>query len=223
VSVLQFDCHFAYPGGFELDLAFEVDKGVTALVGPSGTGKTTTLHLIAGLLAPRMSRPPGARRGRIVLNGRVLDDASAGVRVPPHRRHVGLVFQDYQLFPHLTVEANLRYGERRRGLARVGLPHLIEVLELGPLLGRYPASLSGGQKQRVALGRAIASDPEILLLDEPVSALDEELKDSIVRYLVRTLQEYPLPTLLVTHDASTRAALASSIVPMPLPVRRMTS
>ena len=215
MSVLLFDCRFAYPGGFELDLAFEAGDGVTALVGPSGSGKTTTLHLIAGLLAPQLDRPSKTRCGRIVLNGRVLDDTSAGVRVPPHRRHVGLVFQDYQLFPHLTVEANLRYGQRRRGRSRVGLPHLVEVLELGPLLGRYPASLSGGQKQRLALGRAIASDPEILLLDEPVSALDEDLKSSVIGYLTRTLAEYPLPTLLVTHDEPTRAALASAVVRMP--------
>lgn len=215
MSVLLFDCRFAYPGGFELDLAFELDRGVTALVGPSGSGKTTTLHLIAGLLAPRPARPPETKTSRIILNGRPLDAPAAGIRVAAHRRHVGLVFQDYQLFPHLTVEANLRYGQRRRGQSRVALPHLVEVLELGPLLGRYPASLSGGQKQRVALGRAIASDPEILLLDEPVSALDEELKSSVIGYLTRTLGEYPLPTLLVTHDEPTRAALASSMVRMP--------
>jgi molybdate transport system ATP-binding protein len=207
MSVLEFDCRFSYPGGFALQLAFQADEGVTALVGPSGSGKTTTLHLIAGLLAPAP--------GRIVLRGNSLVDTRLGVRVAPHRRRIGLVFQEYRLFPHLTVEGNLRYGYQRRPGARIDLGHLIEVLELGSLLGRSPATLSGGQKQRVALGRALASDPELLLLDEPVSALDNALKASVLQYLLRIRAEYPLPTLLVTHDEATRETLEARIVSMP--------
>lgn len=207
MSLLEFDCRFCYPGGFALQLAFQADEGVTALVGPSGSGKTTTLHLIAGLLEPAT--------GRIALRGKPLIDAKAGVRLPPHRRRIGLVFQEYQLFPHLTVEENLRYGYQRRPGARIDLVHLIEVLELGSLLGRSPATLSGGQKQRVALGRALASDPDILLLDEPVSALDNALKASVLQYLLRIRAEYPLPTLLVTHDEATREILRATSVTMP--------
>ena len=207
MSVLEFHCGFSYPGGFALQFAFEADEGVTALVGPSGSGKTTTLHLIAGLLNPA--------QGRIALRGKPLVDTHGGFRVPPHRRRIGLVFQEYQLFPHLTVEGNLRYGYERRPGGRLDLVHLIEVLELGSLLARFPATLSGGQKQRVALGRALASDPELLLLDEPVSALDNALKASVLQYLLRIREEYPIPMLLVTHDESTRETLGARIVSMP--------
>ncbi len=208
MSLLEFDCRFSYPDGFALQLAFQADEGVTALVGPSGSGKTTTLHLIAGLLDPNS--------GRIALRGKPLIDTRAGLRLPPHRRRIGLVFQEYQLFPHLTVEENLQYGYQRRPGARIDLPHLIEVLELGSLLGRSPATLSGGQKQRVALGRALASDPELLLLDEPVSALDSTLKASVLQYLLRIRAEYPHPTLLVTHDEATREILGAKSVAMPV-------
>lgn len=207
MATLAVDCHFRYPAGFELSIAFEIEHGLTALVGPSGSGKTTTLHLIAGLLRPD--------RGRISLGERVLFDSAARVDVPTQRRRVGLVYQDYQLFPHITVEANLRYGLRRNPASKFDFSHLVQVLELSPLLGRYPSTLSGGQKQRVALGRAIAANPAVLLLDEPVSALDDELKASVLAFLLRVLNEYPIPTLLVTHDQRSLEKLAAPVISMP--------
>jgi molybdate transport system ATP-binding protein len=205
MSILQFDCRFAYPAGFELELKFEIGSGITALSGPSGCGKTTTLHLIAGILKPDA--------GRIALGEQTLFDSDRRINLPIHRRRVGLVFQDYQLFPHLTVEGNLRYGAARRTVKpTLNLGRLIDVLQLAPLLKRFPGTLSGGQRQRVALGRAIASEPAILLLDEPVSALDATLKSEIVRYLSDTLGEFPIPTLLVTHDQHVIQSLRADIV-----------
>jgi molybdate transport system ATP-binding protein len=209
MSVLQFDCRFSYPAGFALDVAFEIGAGMTALVGPSGSGKTTTLHLIAGVLRPSA--------GRIVLGDRPLFDSSRRIHVPLHQRRVGLVFQDYQLFPHLTVLGNLKYGATRATAPAIDLNHLVDVLELRALLGRFPATLSGGQRQRVALGRAIASNPSILLLDEPVSALDEVLKGSILDYLAETLRAFPVPTLLVTHDVPLAERISAGMIRLPSP------
>jgi len=204
MSVLEFRCQFSYPTGFVLDKEFVVTSSVAAILGPSGSGKTTTLHLVAGILQPMT--------GRIVLGDCVLFDSDQKIDLPAYRRQVGLVFQDYQLFPHMTVDGNLKYGHRRNGHSTIDLAHLVEVLELGPLLKRFPASLSGGQRQRVALGRAIAHNPKILLLDEPVSALDEELKSSILAYLSRTLAEYSIPTLLVTHDMAIVERFSAAVI-----------
>lgn len=210
MSVLRFDCSFRYRSGFALAVAFEADTGVTALVGPSGSGKTTTLQLIAGLLTPA--------RGVIQLGARTLVDTPRRVFVSPERRCVGLVYQDYQLFPHLTVEQNLCYGLRRNPKSPFEFAHLVEVLELGDYLERHPVSLSGGQRQRTALGRAILRGPELLLLDEPLSALDDVLKASVVEFLRRILREYPVPTLLVSHDAASVESLATRKIEFP-PVR----
>ncbi|WP_425618900.1 ATP-binding cassette domain-containing protein [Anatilimnocola sp. NA78] len=207
MSALQFDCRFAYPTGFTLNQAFAIGHGITALAGPSGSGKTTILHLIAGILRPSA--------GQIVMGERVLFDSSRGINLPLHRRGVGLVFQDYQLFPHLTVAGNLRYGASRATSPISDLNPLVAALELKPLLDRYPASLSGGQRQRVALGRAIASNPSLLLLDEPVSALDPALKASVIDYLAATLQSFPIPTLLVTHDLPSVEAVCTEIIRLP--------
>ena len=205
MSVLQFDCQFAYQTGFALELTFEIGTGITALLGPSGCGKTTTLHLITGILRPES--------GHIALGDQTLFDSRLRIDVPIYRRGVGLVFQDYQLFPHLTVEGNLRYGASRRAAKTpLDLGRLIEVLQLESLLKRFPGTLSGGQRQRVALGRAIASEPSVLLLDEPVSALDPTLKSEIVRYLADTLFEFPMPTLLVTHDLKVVESLGADVV-----------
>lgn len=201
MAVLQFDCQFGYGAGFQLRLQFELEEGVVALVGPSGVGKTTTLQLIAGLLQPTY--------GRIVLDDRVLCDVERRVFVPPEHREIGLVPQDYLLFPHLTVEQNLRYGLRRNRRSPFDYAHLVDVLELGDLQTRYPAALSGGQRQRVAIGRAILRGPRLLLLDEPLSALDDQLKQQVVAFLRRTLSEYPVPTLLVSHDQASVETLAA--------------
>jgi molybdate transport system ATP-binding protein len=201
---LVFDCEFRYSSGFELTLRFETDAEVTALVGPSGCGKTTVLHLIAGLLSPS--------QGRIALNGRTWVDIQAGICLPPERRAIGLVPQDFQLFPHLSVERNLRYGLRRNPPGKFAFEHLTDVLELRGLLERRPLELSGGQKQRVAFGRALLRSPDLLLLDEPLSALDESLKATVVEFLQRVFAEYHVPTILVSHDTASVAALAQQRV-----------
>jgi len=194
MSILQFDCRFSYPSGFELNLAFQAGNQITALLGPSGSGKTTALYLIAGILEPV--------EGKIILGERTLFDSKQKIDLPRHQRGVGLVFQDYQLFPHMTVDGNIRYGHHRNTNSTIDVGHLVEVLELGHLLKRFPASLSGGQRQRVAFARAIAHNPKILLLDEPVSALDEQLKSIVLTCVSRILEEYSIPILLVTHDVA---------------------
>jgi molybdate transport system ATP-binding protein len=206
MSVLRFDCRFCYPAGFRLSFAFTAERGVTAIVGPSGSGKTTVLNLIAGLLTPA--------DGVIELGETRLFDSKASTNLPPERREIGYIFQDYQLFPHLTVERNLRYGQRRTKRTHASLEHVVEVLELGPLLNRMPASLSGGEKQRVALGRALLCGPRLLLLDEPLSAVDARLRQTISEFLSRAIAEFKIPAVLVSHDQESIAALANEIVPI---------
>jgi molybdate transport system ATP-binding protein len=193
MPVLSFDCQHIYPNGFHLEARFDVDHSFTALFGPSGSGKTSILNMIAGFLRPQS--------GSIRLGNRVLLDAARGICLPPERRHVGMVFQDALLFPHLTVEANLRYGQRRRGSQGVAsdFARVIEVLELGPLVGRFPRNLSGGERQRVALGRAMLSGPQLLLMDEPLASLDAPLRDRVLSYLERAVAEWRIPILFVTH------------------------
>ena len=207
MSLLEFNCRFRYESRFALELAFEAGAGITALVGPSGCGKTTTLKLIAGLLCPNS--------GRIKLGERLLFDSASRINLPPEQRAIGLVFQDYQLFPHLSVEQNLRYGLARNPKSRIDLAHLVEILELGPLLCTWPHSLSGGEKQRTALGRAILRTPQLLLLDEPLSALDPDLREAISGYLQRVIAEYHIPTLLVTHDPHSIERLAHTTIRLP--------
>jgi molybdate transport system ATP-binding protein len=202
--MLHFRCDHQYGSGFRLHVEFEADGGVTALVGPSGSGKTTVLGLIAGLLRPRS--------GQITLDGRVLVDTAAGVNLPPEQRRVGLVFQEHCLFPHLSVRGNLEYGWKRRPHKRLELDRAIGTLEIGDLLERYPHTLSGGQKQRVALARAILRGPELLLMDEPVAALDNPLKARVLEYLGRVIAEYRLPTLFVSHDPGDVRRLAGTTI-----------
>lgn len=202
---LEFDCRFAYPAGFALDLQFRASD-VTALVGPSGVGKTTVLNLIAGLLTPTS--------GRIVCRDEVFFDSRAGVNLPPEKRAIGYVFQDFLLFPHLTVLENLRYGEPRGGPAGVDWRRIVESLEIGDVLDRFPRTLSGGQKQRVAMGRAILRQPRLLLLDEPLNALDHALRRDVIECLARVLSEFSIPTLLVTHDQWTHAGFVQRSVVM---------
>lgn len=203
---LSFCCRHQYASGFELDVAFELDHEVTSLFGPSGSGKTTVLALIAGALRPQT--------GRIELGERTLVDTAQGLCLAAERRRVGLVFQDHLLFPHLSVEKNLRYGYRRRraGANKIDFDQVVEVLELGDLLARMPRHLSGGQRQRVALGRSLLAGPELLLLDEPLAALDAPLKDRILTYLERVVAQWRLPTLYVSHAASEVARLADWVI-----------
>jgi len=185
-------------GGRVFDIAFETGPGVTALFGPSGAGKTSIVHAVAGL-----SRPDA---GRIVVGGRVLFDGAARVSVPVHQRRVGCVFQEARLFPHMTVRQNLTYG------GSADFDDIVSLLGLEALLDRRPAGLSGGESQRVALGRALMSAPEILLLDEPLAALDAPRKAEILPYLERIRDAARLPVLYVSHDLSEITRLASHLV-----------
>ena len=206
MNPLSFRCRHAFAGGFTIDAAFETEAQVTALFGPSGSGKTSILYMIAGLLRPQA--------GVIRLGRQTWLDTSQGTFVKAQARHVGFVFQDHLLFPHLSVERNLTYGwRRRRGRASAIEPRrVIEVLELAELLSRYPRNLSGGEKQRVALGRSLLSGPELLLMDEPLAALDEPLKDRIMAYFERVVAEWHVPTIYVSHHAAEVRRLADRVI-----------
>ena len=193
MSLLEFECQHRYPDGFSLDLRLNLEAHFAALFGPSGSGKSSILSMIAGLTSPK--------EGRICVAGQTLLDTAAGRCLPPEARNVGVVFQDSLLFPHLTVESNLRYGERWRKHKRRALDfaRVIDVLEIAALLDRYPEGLSGGEQQRVGLGRALLSGPELLLMDEPLASLDAPLKARVLAYLERVVSEWGIPTLFVTH------------------------
>jgi molybdate transport system ATP-binding protein len=182
---------------FSLEVALSVGRGTVALVGPSGAGKTTVLRAVAGLARPE--------RGRVVLGETVWFDSGREIDVPPERRSVGLVFQEYALFPHMTVHENVSFG----GRARAG--ELLDWLGLGDLAKVRPNELSGGERQRVALARALAREPSVLLLDEPLTALDAHTRGRVRGELRELLAELALPTLLVTHDFQDAAALAERI------------
>lgn len=183
---------------FRLELALAVDPGTTtALVGPSGAGKSTVLRAVAGLVRPD--------RGRISLGAHCLFDASHGVDLPPEQRRVGLVFQDYALFPHMTVLENVSYGGKHRAT------ELLRRLGISDLAKAKPASLSGGERQRVGLARALARDPHVLLLDEPFSAVDALTRNTLRAELQELLRSVELPTLLVTHDFEDASALADRL------------
>jgi molybdate transport system ATP-binding protein len=187
--------------GDDLRVEAELPAAVTAVMGPSGAGKTSLLEAIAGLRRQA--------RGRIACGESVFLDTERGVRVAPEQRRAGYVPQDAGLFPHLTALGNVRFGARGdEGRVKTA----IDTLDLGPLLPRHPASLSGGEKQRVALARALATSPRILLLDEPLAALDVELKERILPYLVRIRDEWKVPMLYVTHNVGEALALAGEVL-----------
>jgi molybdate transport system ATP-binding protein len=183
--------------GFALELALDVTRTV-ALVGPSGAGKTSALRVIAGLVEPC--------RGRVSLDGERWLDTEGRLSLPPERRRVGLVFQDYALFPHLNVRANVAFGAGGRSV-----DGLLERFRIGHLAAAHPDELSGGERQRVALARALAREPAVLLLDEPLAALDAHTKSEVRHELAELLRELSLPTLLVTHDYEDAAALADEV------------
>ena len=194
-------------GDFRLEVAFEAPTpGVTALFGKSGAGKSSIAQLLAGLWR--------ADAGRIELDGQLLFDAAQRLCVPTQQRRVGYVFQDLRLFPHLNVEHNLRYGLKRtadRGGA-IGWQQTIELLDLGALLQRRTAQLSGGERQRVALGRALLSQPRLLLLDEPLSAIDTRKRNELLPYFERLRDELSLPIILITHQFEDLLRLANRVV-----------
>lgn len=193
-------------GDFALQMAATLDAPVTAVVGASGAGKSTLLALLAGLLTPA--------QGRIVLADRVLVDTHQRIFVPPHQRHIGLLFQDARLFPHLDVRQNLLYGWQRLTPAqrRYSLDAITAMLDIGALLTRRPQQLSGGERQRVALGRALLYSPQLLLLDEPLSALDPRLKAQILPFLLRVRDETGIPMLYVSHSRDEIATLTTEVL-----------
>ena len=196
-ATLAVECRKALPGGFRLDAALTVamhQAPVTVLFGPSGAGKTTLLRLLAGLERPD--------QGRILFRDRTWCDTARGVWLEPQQRRAGLVFQDYALFPHLDVERNVAYGADGAAAAR-----MMERFGLGSLARRMPGAISGGEQQRVALARALAAKPELLLLDEPMSALDAATRGRTRRELHGLLRAAGVPSIVVTHDRTEAIAL----------------
>jgi len=206
MSHLRVACRHRFPTGFVLDVEFATDHRTIALFGPSGAGKTSILMAIAGFLSPDA--------GCIAWRDRVLFDSAEALSIAPDKRHLGVVFQDQRLFPHLSVEQNLRYGQRRRqgGAGAPAFDRIIEVLDLGALLERNPTNLSGGESQRLALGRALMSAPELLLLDEPVAAVDESRRGAILGYVDRIIHEWDLPALYVSHHRAEVQRLADWVI-----------
>ncbi|RZZ83489.1 MULTISPECIES: molybdenum ABC transporter ATP-binding protein [Pseudoxanthomonas] len=191
-------------GQFTRHVRIHSDARLLALAGPSGAGKTSVLNAIAGLLRPVA--------GRIAVDGTVLFDSARGIDVPVHRRRIGYVFQDARLFPHLDVRGNLRYGTHGRSAgARFGFEAVVELLGIGPLLQRRPRNLSGGEAQRVAIGRALLSQPALLLLDEPLSALDPARRGELIPYLRGVRTELQLPMLYVSHQPDEVQQLADAV------------
>lgn len=193
---LELHLSHAFPG-FRLEVDLTLPGGLTCLFGKSGSGKTSIINAVAGLLRPD--------RARILLDGVALHD------LPPHRREVGYVFQDARLFPHLTVAENLAYGPRIRRRRPEGMDRIVDLLGIGGLLARRPGTLSGGEKQRVAIGRALLAQPRLLLMDEPLAALDEGRKGEILPYIETLRDETGLPILYVSHSLPEVARLATTI------------
>lgn len=203
--MIRFDCDLVRPD-FTLAVAFEAGNGITALFGPSGSGKSTIIRLLAGLERPR--------RGTIILDGQTLVDTDSGQFMPAHKRRIGLVFQDAQLLPHLSVKANLSYGrfftpkERRK----IELGPVVEVLGVSHLLQRRPYTLSGGERQRIAIGRALLASPQLLLMDEPLASLDHARKVEILPFVERLRDEFGVPVIYVSHAVEEVARLAARVV-----------
>ncbi len=192
--------------GFALNVAFDAPAGVTALFGRSGSGKTTIVNAVAGLLR--------TDAGRIVADGRVLFDSATRVDLTPQQRRIGYVFQDARLFPHLTVRQNLLYGARfaRQGAVAPSLDTVVDLLGLGGLLPRRPALLSGGEQARVGIGRALLARPRLMILDEPLAALDGQRRAEILPYLERLRDDTAVPILYISHAMAEVTRLATTLV-----------
>ena len=191
-------------GEFTLDAKFTAEGRFIALFGPSGSGKTSLINIVAGLIRPE--------RGRVAVDDLTLTDTARHIFVPPHRRRLGTVFQEGRLFPHLSVRQNLLYGRWIAGHASGKLDEVVQLLSLEDLLARRPRTLSGGERQRVAIGRALLADPMALLLDEPLSSLDEARKKEILPYLEKLVGAAKIPILYVSHAREEIERLAGTVV-----------
>jgi molybdate transport system ATP-binding protein len=193
-------------GDFRLEAKFQGAGGVTVLFGPSGAGKSSVLAAVAGALKPET--------GRIALGGDVLFDSAKAIDLPMERRRIGWVFQDARLFPHLTVEGNLRFGLKRAPPGPIRFDEVVEVLGVGQLLHRRPRDLSGGERQRVGLGRALLSQPRLLLMDEPLASLDAPRRAEILPFLERVKTGFGVPILYVTHSLAEAVRLGDRMAVM---------
>ena len=189
-------------GNFQLEIDHTVTEKVTAFLGPSGSGKSTLLNCVSGILNPD--------DGELLFSGQTLYSSQQKRCLPPEKRHFGYVFQEGYLFPHLTVQQNILYGRPHRpnGNNQIDFNTIIDILEIGELLDRYPSQLSGGQRQRVAIARALGMSPRLLLMDEPLTSLDAGLKNRILPYLYHIKGAFDIPLLYVTHSISEVMALA---------------
>jgi molybdate transport system ATP-binding protein len=205
--MLCVNIHKSFPG-MSIDLAFDFSRGILALFGPSGSGKTTILNCIAGLQQPD--------KGIVTLCDRVLFSSDSGVMIPVRKRRIGYVFQNYALFPHMTVKDNVMYGvpqhcKRGKGY-RIGALDVMHMLMIDHLQNRYPEQISGGEKQRVALARALMVEPDMLLLDEPLSALDQACRRNLQVELKRLQGIWKIPFVLVTHSRQEMHNLADEVI-----------
>ena len=196
-------------GNFELQLGFCLAEcGIAVIFGPSGSGKTSLINCIAGLETPDA--------GRIVCHGETCFDSQQGINLPPEKRRLGYVFQDARLFPHLSVRDNLGFGLRfhtaQQPLAAPNVDDVADLLDIGSLLHRRPAHLSGGEKQRVAIGRALLCRPRLMLMDEPLSSLDMNLKEGLLTYIARIPRQWNVPVLYVTHSPEETQFLGNSML-----------
>ena len=196
-------------GSFQVDADFKTkNTGITALFGPSGAGKTSVINMVAGLIRPD--------RGRIVIQDRVLFDSDRGIDLPPEKRTIGYIFQDGRLFPHLTVRGNLTYGMKLTppNQRYIAFDQVVDLLGIKHLLDRRPAKLSGGEKQRVAIGRALLTSPRLLLMDEPLSSIDDGRKEDLMPFIAEMPRAFCIPILYVTHSIDEIERLADNLVLM---------
>lgn len=192
---------------FELEINLSLDNHILAIVGPSGAGKTTLLQCVAGLQNPT--------QGEIRIGDKVIFSSEQQINLPTRQRRIGYVFQDYALFPHLTVEQNILYGKQkneRSSKRKLEANDILEILKIGHLKSRYPMQISGGEKQRVALARALMTEPELMLLDEPLSALDQDTREKLQQELLKVQNQWQIPFILVTHDMREAEILGDQII-----------
>jgi molybdate transport system ATP-binding protein len=198
-------------GGFHINVNIAAEARCLAFYGPSGSGKTLTLHTIAGLFTPR--------EGFVRINGRTLLDTAHGVNVPARKRHLGYLFQDYALFPHMTVRQNIGFSlahsllPLKKQAANTRIDEMLASFEIENLANQRPQFISGGQRQRVALARALAAQPDMLLLDEPFSALDPDLRSRVREQCLEWLDRFSIPAVIITHDYMDVTALADAVIP----------